>query len=353
VNDVAMAVEALRRVIVCEQGYQVAWVARDGAEAVKQCKHDTPDLILMDLMMPVMDGAEATRRIMSDTPCPILIVTSAVEAHSVKVFEALGSGAVDAVQTPFLGENGERTGSAALKFKIEKIGCLGVQDKGPNGLRKDARSELSLNRDTSEYLIAIGASAGGPTALATLLGGLPKDFPAAIVIVQHVDAQFVPSMASWLNSTSAVSVQVARNGDKPQPNTALIAGTNDHLHFTNSRSLGYTPEPLDCFYRPSIDVFFQSVIRHWRGKAAGVLLTGMGRDGAKGLKAMRDAGSLTIAQDAITSVVYGMPKAAAELNAAARILPLADIANGLIKFVTLPSGKLMDKPYEETESAGD
>ncbi len=119
VNDMAIAVEALRRVIVREPDYQVAWVARNGEEAVEQCKRDTPDLILMDLMMPVMDGAEATRRIMNDTPCPILIVTSAVEANSVKVFEALGSGALDAVQTPFLGETGETAGASALKFKIE------------------------------------------------------------------------------------------------------------------------------------------------------------------------------------------------------------------------------------------
>jgi len=340
VNDMTMAVEALRRVIVREPGDRVAWIARDGAEAVTLCKQDTPDLILMDLMMPVMDGVEATRRIMSESPCPILIVTSAMEARSTKVFEALGSGALDAVQTPFLGETGEAAGASALKFKIQKLGSLGAQDKGAV---KDARNEPSLNSDASDYLIAIGASAGGPAALATVLSGLPRQFPGAIVIVQHVDAQFVPSMAEWLNATSAIPVRVARQGDKPQANTALIAGTNDHLQFMNRRSLGYTPEPRDCFYRPSIDVFFQSVVRHWKGKSAGVLLTGMGRDGAKGLKAMRDAGSFTIAQDATSSVVYGMPKAAAELDAAATILPLTEIAKGLITFVKLPTGKVLDK----------
>jgi two-component system response regulator WspF len=342
VSDVAAAVEAMRRIIVCASGNRPTWIARNGAEAVEQCKQDTPDLILMELMMPVMDGAEATRRIMKDTPCQILIVTSAIEANSAKVFQALGAGALDAVQTPLLGGTGETAGFAALKFKIDKIGGVVSQDEGYKRLGKHARNESLISSGSGDCLIAIGASAGGPAALAVILKALPRDFPAAIVIIQHVDAQFVPSMAMWLNETSGVPVRVARHGDKPQANAALIAGTNDHLLFINSHSLGYAPEPRDCLYHPSIDVFFQSVVRHWRGKAAGVLLTGMGRDGAKGLRAMRDAGSLTIAQDAASSVVYGMPKAAVELQAAAKILPVNEIATGLINF-TLQTQRLMDK----------
>src|ERR1700722_17259673 len=136
VNDTAIAVEAMRRIIISEPGNRLAWVARDGAEAVSRCKQDTPDLILMELMMPVMDGAEATRRIMNNTPCPILIVTSAIETHSAKVFQALGAGALDAVQTPLLGGGGETAGFAALKFKIDKIGRLGSQDDGYKRLGK-------------------------------------------------------------------------------------------------------------------------------------------------------------------------------------------------------------------------
>src|ERR1700730_8698387 len=137
VNDAANAVAALRRVIIREPGNRLAWGARDGAEAVGQCKRDTPDLILMELTMPVMDGAESTRRIMKDTPCPILIVTSAIETHSAKVIQALGAGALDAVQTPLLGGSGETAGFAALKFKIDKTGRLGSQDNGHKRLGKD------------------------------------------------------------------------------------------------------------------------------------------------------------------------------------------------------------------------
>lgn len=355
VNDMAMAVEALRRVIVGEPAYRLAWIARNGAEAVEQCKLDIPDLILMDLMMPVMDGAEATRLIMNGSPCPILIVTSAVEAHSTKVFEALGSGALDAVQTPLLAGSRARSGSgsAALKFKIDRIGRLGSQTKRGEPLRKDTTKEPLTSLNATDRLIAVGASAGGPAALAAVLSGLPRDFPAAIVIVQHLDAQFVSSLATWLNELSPIPVRVARKGDQPQANTVLIAGTNDHLVFTNSRSLGYDPEPRDHSYRPSIDVFLQSVVRHWKGIAAGVLLTGMGRDGAKGLRAMRDAGYLTIAQDAASSVVYGMPKAAAELDAATLILPVNEIASALISFVALAAGKLTNKQHEQTKSVRD
>lgn len=341
VNDVAMATEALRRVVVSVPGYRLAWVARDGAEAVERCRQDTPDLILMDLMMPVMDGAESTRRIMARTPCAILVVTATLDGNFAKVFEALGAGALDVVQTPALAGISQPQGIAALKFKIEAIRRLVSGGNGhmqPGGSTGD---ESQSSSGSSDPLIVIGASAGGPAALATILGGLPRDFPAAIVIIQHMDAEFVPLMAAWLSERSTLSVRIARQGDRPQAGAALIAGTKDDLVFTNSQSLRYTPEAPNCCYRPSVDVFFESVVHHWKGMLAGVLLTGMGRDGARGLKAMRDAGSLTIAQDAASCVVYGMPKAAAELDAAVKILPLNEIANELKSFVALKpiSGK--------------
>jgi two-component system response regulator WspF len=336
VNDVAMASEALRRILTSVPGYGVAWIATDGAEAVEKCRQDTPDLILMDLMMPVMDGVEATRRIMANTPCGILVVTSTLEGHSSEVFEALGAGALDVVQTPVLAGNSQSQGTAALKFKLDAIGRL-LDHNRPKRPGNSAPAEPLPGSSVGTRLIAIGASAGGPAAVASILGGLPGDFPAAIVIVQHVDAQFVPMMAAWLNQQSALPVRIVRQGDRPEANTALIACTSDHLVFMSPHSLGYSPEPRDCRYRPSVDVFFESAVRHWKGDVAGVLLTGMGRDGARGLKALREAGALTIAQDAGSSAVYGMPKAAIELNAAARILPVNEIAKELADFISLSS----------------
>jgi two-component system response regulator WspF len=326
VNDMTMAAEALRRVIASMPGHRLAWIARDGAEAVKLCAQDAPNLILMDLVMPVMDGIEATRRIMAQTPCAILVVTATVEGNAARVLEALRAGALDAVQTPALSAGG----AADLKLKIESIGRLVSENK-------DSQHHIRLPRDgqpgllASMPLVAMGASAGGPNALAAILSTLPSDFPAAIVIVQHIDADFAPSMASWLDGQSALSVRTACEGDRPQRGTVLVAASKDHMVFLDSHTLGYAAEPRDGFYRPSIDVFFESVARHWRGAIVGVLLSGMGRDGARGLKTLREGGALTIAQDSGTSVVYGMPKAAAELGAAVEILPVQLIASRLMK----------------------
>jgi len=179
-------------------------------------------------------------------------------------------------------------------------------------------------------MIGIGASAGGPAALATILRGLPADFPAAIVIVQHIDPQMALGMADWLASQGALPVRVADEGDRPAPGVVLLASTTDHLVLKSPERVGYTREPKDYAYRPSVDAFFESITRHWQGPAIGVLLSGMGGDGAKGLKALREQGRYTIAQDQLTSAVYGMPKAAAKLDAAVDILPVERIAPALI-----------------------
>jgi chemotaxis response regulator CheB len=182
-------------------------------------------------------------------------------------------------------------------------------------------------------LIAIGASAGGPPALATVLSGLPADFPAAVVIVQHLDEKIAPGMAEWLGDRVALPVRVAIEWDRPEPGTILVAGTGDHLTLKTRDRLGYTPDPRDYVHRPSVDVFFLSVSRLWRGDAIGVLLTGMGRDGAAGLKALHDQGRHTIAQDQASSAVYGMPKAAANIGAADEILPMDRISSRLVELV--------------------
>ncbi len=325
VNDLPLAVEALRRVVALRQRYHIAWVARDGAEAVAQCARDKPDLILMDLIMPVMNGVEATRRIMVGSPCAILIVTASVNENAAMVFEAMGAGALDAVDTPVLGNTSALANTAPLLAKIDLMG------RYITGMSRPATAPPLSATPTAPQLVAIGASAGGPAALAAVLARLPKHFPAAVVIIQHVDTQFAAALADWLKEQSALPVRLAVEGDRPMAGSVLLAGTNDHLQFVDAHRLGYTPHPLDYVYRPSVNVFFESVAQHWTGGAVAVLLTGMGRDGAQGLKVLRDAGTHTIAQDQATSAVYGMPKAAAQLHAAVEVLPLDQIAPALMR----------------------
>jgi two-component system response regulator WspF len=328
VNDLPIAVEALRRALSTKPEHQVIWVARNGLEAVESCARQLPDLVLMDLLMPQMDGVEATRRIMANTPCAILIVTASVGANAWRAFEAMGHGALDAVDTPTPGLGNAREASKALLAKIDTIEkMIGDKDGRPSAaLHADAVSSV----ENSSRLLAIGASAGGPAALAKILSELPQDILAATVIIQHVDQQFSSGMADWLGQQSRMPVRIAREDDKPVIGAVLLAGTNDHLVLKAPDRLGYTANPAEYVYRPSVDVFFQSISRFWPGEAVCVLLTGMGRDGALGLKALRNKGCHTIAQDQATSAVYGMPKAAATLNAAVDILALDRIALRLV-----------------------
>jgi two-component system response regulator WspF len=324
VNDLPLAVEALRRVLARKPEHSIAWVAENGAQAVERCAELRPDLVLMDLLMPVMDGVEATRRIMAETPCAILLVTSNMGANTARVFDAMGHGALDVVDTPALVGGDPSAGAAPLLAKIEIIGRL-IGDSAP-ARAVVARSAAGSRGACPLPLVAIGASAGGPAALATLLRGLPADFPAAVVIVQHVDEQFAAGMATWLGQHSVLPVQVAREGDSPARGAVLLAATNDHLRLVTSGRLAYTPIPQEYVYRPSVDVFFHSACALWPGDIVGVLLTGMGRDGALGLKALRDHGHHTIAQDQASCAVYGMPRAAVALGAAVDVLPIEAIA---------------------------
>jgi two-component system response regulator WspF len=331
VNDVPLAAEAIRRVLVGAGEHRVAWIAFNGAEAIGCCASDRPDLVLMDLIMPGIDGVETTRRIMAQSPCAILVVTADVSVNSARVFEALGAGALDAVNTPVLESPGSKESARALLRKIDTIRRL--IGGGGVGLRALPPRPNPPQPRPRRCLVGIGASAGGPAALATILSALPAGFAAPLVVVQHVDAGFMEGLARWLDQKTPLDVRLARQGDRPEPGLALLAGRDSHLVFVSPTRLGYVPAVPRSYYRPSIDAFFASAARNWKDAIVGVLLTGMGCDGAAGLRELREMGHFTIAQDRPSSAVYGMPKAAVESGSAIEILALDRIAAKLVEIV--------------------
>ncbi len=330
VNDMLLAVEALRRVLTSVPDYELLWIARNGAEALDKCASVRPDLILMDVFMPVMDGVEATRQIMRNFPCAILLVTSSINTHLPKVFEALGHGALDVVVTPILGPSGNAEGGETLLEKIKTVHKLLGKPVSRNS-KNPISVKFCYTNKPSPPLVAIGASTGGPTAIAKVLSLLPENFRLSVVIIQHIDVQFSVSFVQWLSHQTRLKIELAQAGTTPESGKVIVAGTNDHLFMRPDRTLGYTKHPLNNPYRPSVDVFFTSLAENWPGQGLGVLLTGMGRDGAVGMGLLRSAGWHTIAQDASSCVVYGMPKAAVELGAVEESLTPEAIALKLLK----------------------
>ncbi len=337
VNDVILAREALRRVLVSSPNHKVAWTANDGGEAIARAREDRPDLILMDLFMPGIDGVEATRQIMCQSPCAILVVTATVSGHLDKVYEAMGHGALDAIDTPTLAPRGEVAGTQLLLNKIESIGKLIGEPTEPSPDRCDAATSPPMSAGTSlplpalHGLIVLGASTGGPRALVEVLSGLPASLDAGIIIVQHLDSSFSQGLGQWLFEQTGRRVTLITEGHVPRPGEVLLAGTNDHVILSEYRRLNYSIEPRMNRYRPSVDVFFESLARNWPMPGVAVLLTGIGQDGARGLLQLRNQGWWTIAQEASSSVVGDMPKSAAEIGAAQEILPLSRIADAITR----------------------
>ncbi len=331
VNDLDAVRRLLRHAVCSQPGWQISWEAHDGEEAIRRCAQDTPDLILMDLLMPgKKNGAEATRAIMATCPCPILVVMAEVAGHDPLVFEALSAGALDVVNCPTSLDPSDQQGLVA---KIQLIARLTGHSLRPRPVLP-APPAQTLARAP---LVVIGASAGGPAALRVLLAELPETYPVPIVIAQHLDEKFAGGMADWLSSVSRLAVVVAQPGDRPQAGRVMLAGTNQHLVMRENGELVYAAEPLDQPYRPSVDELFASVALYWPGSIIGVLLTGMGQDGARGLLALRRLGHFTFAQDRQSAAVYGMPGTAAQFGAAITQMNPAAIGRELVRMAATQS----------------
>jgi len=337
VHHDAAARSVLQQILALDAGFQVAWTTGTGSDAHQKCRHDAPDILLVDLALADVDGAQFICAVMKETPCAILVLSDAIAKDAGKVFEAMGCGALDAIATPHRGKDGFVEGRDALIKKMATMAkLLGKATPPPKPANRGERAAS----DPLPPLVVIGSSTGGPKALAAILSALPENLDAAIIVCQHVDSQFAQGLAQWLNTQTPLTVAIAREGMRPQSGVALIASTNDHIVLGPDRAFHYTPHPLDYPYRPSVNTFFESVHKHWPRKDVAILLTGMGRDGGEGLLTLRKAGWHTLAQDEETSVVYGMPAAAAELGGAVEILPLEKIAGAILKKIPLRKGTM-------------
>ncbi len=318
------SIATMRRIVGGAPEYVLVFEAFDAGQMLRRIASHGVDLVLLSLEIAGVDEGESITRL-TEAGAKVLVVAGDHGREFAKVYAALERGAIDVVDLPSLDESGHPKGVEAFRAKLMSVRRLlgpSVVRAGPNAPVEKRQSV----RPTSRLpLLAIGASTGGPNAIARVLADLPRPIDYAIVVVQHVDPAFSGTVASWIARASGVPVEAAHAGQRPTRGVALIASTSDHLRMLPDGTLRYTSEPADNPYRPSVDVFFESVAAHFKENVVGVLLTGMGRDGARGMKALRDLGLTTLAQDEKTSVVWGMPRAAYEEGGVTELLPIERI----------------------------
>ncbi len=329
--------EVLRR----ERDLEVVGEAADGRQAIELCHRLRPDVVTMDMMLPVMTGLAAVEYIMAHCPTPILVVSASTNRGELfRTYEALAAGAVDVLEKP-RGDEPEGVWERNFVWAIKLVarirvithprGRLGSLGR-PRTTEPEPPRPAAPARSTCQ-LVAIGASTGGPAALVVLLRALEPEFHLPILLVIHIAEAFAASLAEWLDGVTPRRVLYAREGDRLSTlaGRVVIAPPGQHLTVRDGR-LHLNSDPERHFCRPSVDVLFESIAREYGPAATACLLTGMGRDGASGLLDIRRAGGFTIAQDEQSCVVYGMPREAVVLGAAERVLPLDEIGPTLMSF---------------------
>lgn len=344
VDDSVVARDMLVRIFGSDPDIEVVGTAANGREAVEAVARLAPDLVTMDIHMPAMDGLQAIEHIMAYAPTPIMVVSSSVYGEGLgSAFDALALGALEVVAKP---EMTDRARFEAARKQMVKTAKILARIKVVTHLAGKRRRWLEpaggapgasvlRERRGGVSIVAVGSSTGGPAALLGILGRLPRAFPVPVVVTQHIAEGFVPGLVGWLDDACELRVVAAEDGMPLEPGVAYFADTGTNMEVAQG-SVRFCRPQADQLYVPSADTLFRSVAREYGAAAVGVLLTGMGADGAEGLKAMREAGAVTIAQDEATSRVFGMPRAAIEAGAAEVVLPLDDIAGALLQVCATP-----------------
>lgn len=342
VEDSPVAREFLAYVLSSDPAIEVVGFARNGAEAVEVARKERPDVITMDIHMPIVDGYEATRRIMETVPTPIVIVSGSTAVNEVAgTFLALERGALAVVRRPpGLNHDAFEAGSRELIQTVKLMSEIKVvrRIRPAVGVRAAAPVTPALRAGGEIKVIAIGASTGGPPVLQRILSRLPRDLPVPLLIVQHIAAGFIRGFTEWLSDASSFPVHIASSGEVPLPGHGYTPPDGLHLGLDSDARIMLSDLPPENGLRPAVAHLFRSVAQVLGPGTAGVLLTGMGKDGAKELKMMKDRGAITIAQDEASSVVFGMPGEAVKLGAATYVLPPEGIADLLTSLVGKRNG---------------
>ncbi|NWF92210.1 MAG: chemotaxis response regulator protein-glutamate methylesterase [Syntrophaceae bacterium] len=336
VDDSPLMCKILTNIINCDPQILVAAVATNGKEAVDLVPRLKPDIITMDIDMPVMDGFEATKQIMAYHPTPILIVSSTVfKAGMEKVFKAISQGALDVIDKSDLEVMGDRKSGEALIAKIKFLTGVRVTHRPSAKLRQERPvPDLKVPKEKiSDRIVALVASTGGPQALLEILKRLPEDFPCGIVIVQHITNGFLPGLVDWLGKECKIKVKIGEDSEEIRPGVAYIAPDNLQMRVADGGRITLSDEPPCGGHRPSGDVLLESVARTYGKGSVAAILTGMGRDGAMGMKAIKQCDGRTLAQNEKSCVVFGMPSAAIEMNVVDKVLPVERMAEEILQMV--------------------
>ena len=336
VDDSAVVRRVMSTILERDPGIRVIATAHDPIFAIEKMRRDWPDVLTLDIEMPRMDGITFLGQLMAERPTPVVICSSLTTAGAETTLQALAAGAVAIISKPGLGVGSFLEDSSDNLIAAVKAAARANMKAVQRGVRTAVRSSPVTPRlamaQTTERLVAIGTSTGGTVALEALLTELPRVSPG-IVIVQHMPEMFTAAFAARLDGLCEISVQEAKNGQRVLPGLALIAPGGKHMQLTRSGAQ-YLVEVKDGppvnRHRPSVDVLFRSVAKYAGNNAMGVIMTGMGDDGARGLKEMHDAGAYTLAQDEATCIVYGMPREAVKRGAVDRSLPLAALATAIM-----------------------
>ncbi|MBI4743885.1 MAG: chemotaxis-specific protein-glutamate methyltransferase CheB [Actinobacteria bacterium] len=343
VDDSVLAREIITRILESDPRIKVTGIAGNGKEAVELTEKLRPDLITMDIRMPVMDGLEAIKIIMANNPTPIIVITGIDLRGGTKIiFEAISSGALEVMQKPSAKEWFETPNTA--KTFIDKVKVLsGIKTTIPLTEKTDKVIQTQQLqtfvlpdrkiKKPVDRLIAIAASTGGPNALLHILKNFPPTLSAGVVVVQHIASGFVAGFVEWLRGECLIEIREAKEGDKLAPGVVLISPDSFNIRITGEFKVTLDSPECNSKIIPSADVLFSSVAEVFKSNAIGVILTGMGSDGSKGIKMIKDFGGKTIAQDEESCVIFGMPKVAIEKGAIDEVLPLDTIAFEVMKLL--------------------